>query len=377
MYRLLSLFLFFISFNLASLLVYFCAPLLLIAYHEKPFKDWPYSMAKLKRFTSFLLLPPLFWIVRMTWLRPYGLFAKYNSFTVESLREAVVNSPGTIYDNLIYPIISLLSGKEYAALFPLIFILLIPLYFYMRKNPRNNVFHGRLLLLGVLLYFLAVFPYMVANKYIPFGRDWGSRSQILVPFGAAFIFLYGTSIFAKEFGFHPNVRALLLAFVIASSTTTQIYYYLTFQRAWFKKQAITESFRQNPVIRDNTTFVVDDRIKELSVFTSRFYEYNGMMKRAFGDEKRFAIDLCDMGADTSIERIVSAYEALMPCPQYNMSQYAPTGPMYLITIRQGPKKLPFDMVLRKTLLSWIKGYRFPEAVKDMVTVDCYPYLNKK
>ena len=177
---------------------------------------------------------------------------------------------------------------------------------------------------------------------------------------------------AKEFRFNPNIRALFLAVILASFTTTQVCYQLMFQRAWFKQLALIEAFKESPAIRDNTTFLVDDQAVEISVYTERLHGYNGMMKYAFGDEKRFAIDRYQMGSEPSASYIDKTYKALCSYPDYNMSQYVFKEPVYLITIHPGSAPLNLKGVLKRTLMQWGRRKEFLELTKKMIVVECSP-----
>lgn len=372
-YYVLALMTYFFSFTTSSLLVFYAVPLMLIAYHEKILHNWPHSITKFKQYIPFIILPGIFWLVKMIRPRPYGLYVGYNEITLRNIISAPLHASLSVYDNLVRPLLLPWNPPQSLFFIPLGFIIAVFLYIYFKKNQAEGVFDSRFLYLGLLFYFLAVFPYLaVGRPGVGYGYDWNSRDQLLVPFGAAFIFLFGTGALIKEFRLHPNIRALFLAVILASFATTQICYNLMFQRAWFKKLALIEAFKESPVIRDNTTFLVDDQTAGTSVYTSRFYEYNGMMKYAFGDEKRFAIDRDQLGSELPASVIDKTYKIYCSYPQYNMSQYVFKEPIYLITIHPGPAPLGLRGILKRTLMQWVKRENFLELTKKMVVVECSP-----
>ena len=61
---------------------------------------------------------------------------------------------------------------------------------------------------------------------------------------------------------------------------------------WRKQQKLIELFANDKVMRGSDVLVIEDRTRALNIMAReyRFYEWNGIVARAFGNEKRFSID---------------------------------------------------------------------------------------
>lgn len=141
-------------------------------------------------------------------------------------------------------------------------------------------------------------------------------------------------IFMKNFEINNKIQILFFSVFIALFSITNINSYIAYQKDWYKQVSIIENFKNNNVIKNNTTFVFDDHCFELNANkrTYRLYEYSGFMKEAFRDETRFGVDTSlfynDYSGDINLfKHFMNAY--------YNLGSYKIKNPEYLIEINYG------------------------------------------
>jgi hypothetical protein len=81
---------------------------------------------------------------------------------------------------------------------------------------------------------------------------------------------------------------------------------------WRKQQEIISFVSQSAKVRDANLVIFRDRTQNARRRTFRFYEWNGLLKQAFGDERRFALapDQVDAYAKGDFDKdFVSAFNA--------------------------------------------------------------------
>lgn len=376
-YALVSLLLFFISFQYEAFLVFYTMAFLLVTYHEKIHLDFPRSLLKLKKYLLFIFLPFIYWALRQIFLQPYGFYAGLNEVRLRYIISAPINAVESVFNNLFFPFVQFFTQQDAGLKFSAFFlILIICLYKYLRERVSlpESQFRSKFFL-GVFIYFLAVFPFLaVGRNGFYFGNGWGSRDQLFVPLGAAFIFVYGAKIIFKEFGLNRRILALFLSFLIVFSVSANIANCLVFQRHWFKQLSLISAFKNSSIVRDNTTFLVDDKALDLNPFGKPllFFEYTGMMKYAFGDEKRFVLDINEFGnRETYVEK-AKEFERFIHYPEYNMSQYVFKLPEYIIRIEPATNELSLRSSLKLLLLKLIKREEFLGRLQGLVSVEYIP-----
>ncbi len=377
-YQIVSLLLFFISFQYEALLIFYLVPFLLIIYHENIFKNLPGSLAGLKKYPAFILLPFVYWTLRQIFMQPYGFYAGLNKVELRYIILAPINAIESVFNNLFFPFIQFFLEQDAGLKFSAFFLILaIFLYNYLKKRvslPESKA-GIKIFFLGVLIYFLGVFPFLaVGRNGFYFGNGWGSRDQLLVPLGAALIFIYGSKIVFEEFGLNRRILALFLSFLIVFSVSANIINCLVFQRHWFKQLSLISVFKNSSIVHDNTTFLVDDQALSLNPFGKPllFFEYTGMMKYAFGDEKRFVLDINEFGNKETYPEIAREFERFLRYPEYNMSQYTFKLPEYIIRIKPSTKELSLRMSLKLLALKLIKREEFSKRLQGLVAVEYIP-----
>ncbi|MDB2417286.1 hypothetical protein N9W23_01430 [Paracoccaceae bacterium] len=278
-YRVFSLFLFFLSFNTNSLLVFYALPILdcYIRMKKKEKISQSFLIACAKKI-DFLLLPFVFFAIKVTFFQPSGDYQGYNEqYNLINLFKAPIKM-FMDWSSLKLPII-----------FTLILALIINTFMRKLLNGLGALSRGGSFYLfysGILSFAIAGFPYWILG-HVPTFSEWTSRHQLLFPLGLALIIV---SILVSV----PN-RTRLNYIIIAISLcgATNVFTYKDFYFDWQKQKKLIYYLKRNDLVLDADLIVFDDRANSLNAInrTIRFYEWNGILKYTFGDESRHGLNL--------------------------------------------------------------------------------------
>jgi hypothetical protein len=277
-YRAAAAILFFLSFNINSLLVFFALPVLDLLYRNCK-QHTPASLVKfcLARW-ELMILPFVFFSIKLFFYKPTGFYAGYNEgYTIASIPSVLAAQARDLYHLKLDPVLTLLT-------LPLTYIALTKL-FSLCKNEELPTANWKLVLWGGITTFIAVFPYWILG-YAPTFAEWSSRHQLLMPLGV------GIVISALLFYLPAKARTTSLAIIISACLSYGIKGYYDFYIDWQKQLFIIENFKNDPILKKASFVIVQDRTKDLNAIerSYRFYEWNGMLARAIGNEKRFATE---------------------------------------------------------------------------------------
>jgi len=193
--------------------------------------------------------------------------------------------------------------------------------------------------------------------------DFNTRNQMLVPLGSSFILFYFVKII-----FNTKARSIVCSLLIVLFVYTNFMCFLEFQRDWFKQLSLIENFKDSDVVKHNTTFLLDDKTKDINARKRehRFYEINGLMKVAFGDEKRLGIpkDKFSVSGIKYFENFVGNRDYRY----FNMNEYTKLKqPEYTIIINHGTFR--WSVWGNRELKLLLKRLFFPERFKkDLRTI---------
>jgi len=311
--RILSLGLFFWSFDINSLLTFYLVPIVYVLLQEQ--EQWIGKKGRpdlrrscgwaLRRF-DIISLPIVFFVLKAMYSAPFGRFSGYNAVTLDGLWYGFWRSLWAIYQASVLAINAAVADVSFLIL-PLVALLAV----YFRKIiavehellTAHRVYWG-MLLVGLLLLYLAVFPYAVVGK-IGYAVDWHSRHQLLTPLGGSF-FLYALIRLlmgsAKSRYIAVAMSAVLLTFAHKDLVDMARY-----QVDWAKQESIIEHVKEIGAVRDNPgkRFLIVDNAPEYSARrrTYRYYELSGFLRSAFNDNSRLAVSEFDVLPSTSFERL--------------------------------------------------------------------------
>lgn len=391
-YRVAALIFFFLSFNMSSLLVFYGVVLLFITYLE-----WSThrSFGSLKTFwlkhPDFILLPIMFFVIRVKFFKPYGLYLGYNEVSFQG----ILNSPQLIKVAFKHSFIDILKKTWITtATMPIAFIITCALSFVILAKitkkkllPKRNEKLSSIIVCGVLgfvCFVLGVFPYIVLQM-IPDSNSWDSRHQILLGPAAAFLLFAITEggifllqkfrqvITQNSMGIFSGLIYLRLfvyssffsAFIVMNFDTL-----IVFQKDWYKKAATMNHFSQNETIKENTAFLIDEQLPNIFNSPYSYYEYTGMLKLVFGDEKRYASPDETLFRQ-SPEALKEHFGILKRYPQYNVSEFKFKPYEYLICVQSG--KIPFNSESIRALLlaEYINPDQFRQDLKELVSLSVH------
>lgn len=399
--RAIAFVLFFLSFNMDSLLVFFSTLLMYVYYQECKSNDDLSKIQVLKKsalkYIDLLLVPIIYFVIKQVFFQPYGLYQNYNKVSLGSATDAAL---GTLRNTVsaLYPVfyecyLVLIEYPLVIGIVAIVVFAIISKFFTEFKFEKTSKPVWKLFFLGVLFLILGTYPYYVVNAY-PHPYNWSSRHQILMPLGGAFIVFYGLMIFvfglerlvnkftpaakatkldkkaklAKEQKDSENretywrwTRNLSLSLVVALFGVTNFVASLQYQKDWYKQMSILEHLKVNDTIRNNTSFRFLDKTYPLNATyrTYNFYEYTGLMKYAYGDETRYGSP--DMKFD---EAVMGAVEH----PQYNISQFKFQRYQYNVFIDYGRFTLTDESTLELTWDRFFNPEAFAEKIKNIVTL---------
>ncbi len=375
-YRIMSLFLFLLSFLTNSFVVFYIVPYLIlyissneILINKISFKEIK-NQIKLKELfktIDFLSLPFVFFIIKLIFFQTSGLYAetKYNelkfssilkipNYLIKTIQESFFglfsNSFSVIYNNI---------GFMYL----IIILFFIVKYFFKRinfnKNNSQNSKPNRFIIIGFILFLLATLPYGLVGK-IPSFQGYETRHQLLLPIGIS-LFIVGLTykIFKKDY-FNNIMFSITTLFIIF--TLSQNFQYL---KGWLKQESFYMNIKTNKKIKDNNSFIVLDYTKELNA-TSRdlaFYNLNGIAKKAFGTQTRF---LCEH--DEYILRFNQWEMLFEEAEKFNLKDYKLSEPNYVIKINKGEYNLNNLNTLKLLLYKILDQDKYSKKLNDILTI---------
>lgn len=197
-FRILSLFLFLISFFTCSFLVFYSIVLMFLAYHEREHvRGFLSFFTTVLKYLDFIILPIVFWIIRVIFFHPLGNYVNYNKLDLSRLPWAFIKTFHVFYTSL-FEVIRLSLGLN-----SFLFLLLGGVFLFLifkQLNPAQEMMdkHDKwFLCLGVYAFYAGAFAYVAIGSPVTM-YDWVSKDQLLLSFGAAFILFYSIKILFEK-----------------------------------------------------------------------------------------------------------------------------------------------------------------------------------
>lgn len=349
--RVLSLVLFALSFQVGSLLVfYFPCLLFLLLVRQKQYvlKTPQELLGSALRYGDFFLLPFVYWGLNQ-WLRtPYGVYAGYNqpSFQPENWpAHFELFLDGAITSQILNAWQLFLNHRLLAIVLGMIFILSVLILDRSRnKQPADNP-TGQLiqvqkslkstlyiLLFALALLFCAIFPYVAVGKYAT-AMGWGTRFSLLIglPIGIGLIALGRFLTLALPGITVKTILLFLGAFLASAFILATIDAYIRLQARWVKDSSIIVNLRTLPkeTIGPVNVFIVDDQYRIPANDSGyNFYEYAGIFKLAWNEEKR-------VGFIPSVEMDPATLIQQYPKRRYLLKEFRVDGCRAILHINRG------------------------------------------
>lgn len=96
--------------------------------------------------------------------------------------------------------------------------------------------------------------------------------------------------------FSRTGRIISVALLVAISILCWAAVYKAAYFDWKKQESLVRLFSENQAIRGAKLVIIDDETMDLNALDRRyrFYEWNGLMEEAFGDQNRFAVSRSEL-----------------------------------------------------------------------------------
>ena len=360
--RILSLLIFFFSFSTNSFLVFYLIPLSFIFYKEKEsIILFPSLFIKvITKYTDYLLLPIIFIIINHVFFQPSGIYENIYSISFKEILLSPINAMGAFSTSFIS---SLNNSFDY---FIYIFFFSLIVFTLLNNREIKNTNNSWIFIkVGIIAFFLAVFTHLSIGRGFDYGNEWASRDELLIPLGAAFILYYGLKLLVYKFEISHKVQKLLYSILITAFIITNITNYLEFQRDWFKQLSIIENIKSSEVIKNNMAFVFDDKTTDLNGIGRyyRFYEYTGLMKYTFGNEKRFGISIEEYEDTDDINNV---HFKIVKHRIYNMYDFDFSKPKYKVIIEHGSYYPTLKGTLKTLIFKWINNNNYKKRIQNIL-----------
>jgi hypothetical protein len=372
-FRILALLVLFCSFTITSLLVFYCIVFLYIVYREKSrIKSIKSLVALGFRYLDFTILPFIYWIIKLTYMVPYGLYEGHNNINIKNFLGFYPLIWDSFHSSFVQILdISLRHTSFLVLVFGIILWVIMLCYNFEWSECKSRRTSVYFLILGIFLFICAVFPYIAVGSVVQ-SDDWNSRNQLLVPLGVALILNYGSVLCCQALGINSKIRVLLLSLLIAMFININIQTYLDFQKDWYKQLSIIENIKNDEEIRNHTTFLFADCYPELNANNRiyRFYEYTGFMKEAFHDESRFGNNaLSKLITIEDIKVYSSSFNS-----SYNLKDYTLHEPEIVVFIKRGSLDLQNrSNIGRLIYYDLFKHSYFKDMIKKVIIIETMKY----
>lgn len=353
--RITSIILFFISFFTNSLFFYYVIFLLYIFDSEIKTFQFNSLFEVVKKQLDYFIIPVIFLSLKFTLLKPSGFYAGYNQVKLNMLLMSPFN---TIKDLL-------LTTKQFLAIYwstilsnPIYLICLFIITFIFISFIKINTTSKpsfKYITIAFLIIFLGFFPYSILGK-TPYFTDWNSRHQLLLPIGYAIMTMMMVKILFSSIKLPMLIFKIIFSIIIACSISYNFQGSIDFHNDNMKQISLIENLRNDTIVQNHSTFFIVDNFKTVDAKSRnyRFYEYGGILKKAFGNDNRFA---SNDTLDFNSVNLYSQYSFL------NSAHYIKTPLQFTIYITPGLNKLQNKDILTLLYSKYMNHKQFSGCIK--------------
>jgi hypothetical protein len=281
-HRFIALGLFFLCFNINSLLVFYALPMLDLMYRQGYLKNHKTFFSFIYKYPDFLILPFFFYFIKVYFYSPTGLYANYNQhYSVGNIR---------------YAIKAQIRDLASFRVNPYLLLALLPFTYAFAKSLKLQNQSGLetkslpLFSLGFLAIILAGFPYWILGL-IPTFNEWSSRHQLLFPLGTAILIVAILELFQNR------IKTTILAVLISVCLSYGLVTYYSFLQDWEKQSQLLQFMERNAAkLSESNLVLFEDKTKSQNAIAReyRFYEWNGLLEQATSNEKHFGIQINEL-----------------------------------------------------------------------------------
>jgi hypothetical protein len=367
-WRGLTLVIFFLSFDLSSLVWAYLVPFAYLFIRQN--KPFTISIKGLLRFAAghadFLLLPFLYFFSHKVFLPKLAQFATYNDISLEGILGFAPYVTTSVRNGLINLLTPYFEWKIVVGILALVVV-------SSAKAPapgfRKAAFWLAVALGSFAGFVFMVFPYAIVAHAI----DWPyieDRNSILTLLPLALLVYASIStLFSFTRIKWPAYLAFGLLLVPLGSRTATIQF--SCLRGMIKQDAMVAKFREMPEVRDGRTFAFEDLTLDYLPNGTRYEDSQlvGLLREAYGTPNRCAgypPGECQTLGGSDVLKFV----------YYNMTAYEPGPDQYKITIGYGPVTLDRKMTLVLALKKAFHRSSYEKILPDTLVVTATPLETK-
>ncbi|KOF03270.1 hypothetical protein OB69_08210 [Roseivirga seohaensis subsp. aquiponti] len=378
--RLLSLMLFFVSFSLNSLLVFYAVPIYFLVSDRSPKKLFDFKISyyidflrthKYLKILDFLLLPFIFWVVKKLAFPLGGAYLNksYNELSIKALLKFPLRFLETVKNSFLGVFSEFYSYIAIDLFYGLLFIGVLMVGVISSKFIFSNraarvesrvESSKKFLVVGFIVFLLGSLPYILVKK-IPSFEGYETRHQVLLSLGFSLL-MFGFLLLIKN----NVVRRLFFYVTISVFVTCTLAFQLQYLKGWLKQEAIHGIFAKELTEDTASLIIVHDSTKVYNA-TSRdiaFYNYNGIAKKATGLQQFFIIEQEEYDSYLIGE---TTYEGRMEA--FNMQDYEIGHKAASITFSFGDTALDVLTTLRLSLLYHTDLPLFEQQVESILSYE--------
>jgi len=342
-WRLLSLFIFFVSFSLYSLLIFFFGFILILIVYECRLKSFSLRQIILffPRHIDYLILPFIFWFWNQ---RVFLLSEFYKQRSDKLFQFAWAPMKNCFIGFLKYAVCDQWAesaGKLF--LFPLC-ILLIFLFAWWIFNTfkitifswfKSRVSPWHFIIAGIVMFIAGVFPYLVVGAY-PKMYSWDTRNALLLglPVSLILVGLFRLIFFRRGENL-GRLGFVIIVTLIAAFSLSNINTYLFRQAAWIKVRSVIYNLSQKRCAKNISFFSVDQRVGIPPDEENYFYVWASIFAKSWGDESH--IGFPGRFSPLVVNTIGNYYIFIERGYNFNDAALDPKGAQVILVISPGPE----------------------------------------
>ncbi|NPV85826.1 MAG: hypothetical protein HPY45_07435 [Anaerolineae bacterium] len=290
---------------------------------------------------DYVLLPFVYWFLRRSLFPQQGDYATHYKIGVGSASffAAYLGFAQFILNQLGDWLTRLLSAPAFW--FVLMGGIFAWLYWLFQSSQKHNPVSATvrpysILLFGMALLVLAIFPFAAAEGRVPKLLSYDIRHAILLPLPLALILVGGMRLIFPTKSDRPLsiIAAIVLTITLLGMTHATITDYLQWQARWAKDRAVITYLDTLPAAQKYTLFWVrDEFLAEEDYY--RFYEWAGMFKVVWGNEKRAGMNETQLvGAFQNDIGKALAYLRPFATHAYLLADWDPAGCQARLIVRR-------------------------------------------
>ncbi len=328
---------------------------------------WPVVLRFIRKDWIFILLPLGFVLMIRLMKVKSDLYLKYNSLSTSDFFHAIPVTFSKLWPTfeLYNKIMWRHTSLKYLAYFAIPYLLLLLLLPRIKKAPGWPAVI-KTALLGIVLLYIGMFPYIATGKP-PLLRDYYDSRHILtaVPgialFQLAILMALTKPLFPRFLRYHRMLRTVVLAVILGLASNYSFLSGIDLLKDWIRQEAIGAYVRKNlEALEPYRTFIFIDETEGFRIGYRKIwnYEYTGELIKVYATEERLGISLKEY---INWPNNVALIRDKALRKRYNLKDYQFRTPHIILTMRNTRKKLKL-----KNALKILRAYWKKQPIDDMV-----------